>query len=122
MCANYQHLNILLFFALEEIGPAIATLIVTVIQGIVILSLGAKELKTNIFKMFDFKFLLRFVIQLSLCTVFGVVLRRILVYCHVHYIIILIIVCALFIGVMFLLNIRRLLKNIKTINMCKTEG
>ena len=46
-------LNIGSFFVFEEVGPALTTLLVTLVQGIVILSLGAREIKTNILKLFD---------------------------------------------------------------------
>ena len=115
-------LNILLFFAMGEVGPALSTLIVTIGQGIILLSLGAKELKTNIIKMFDVKYLLSFVLQLVVCSSLAIWLRGILVANNVHYIIVLMVVYALFAGTLLLLNIRRLFKNFKFINSCKIEN
>ena len=114
-------LNIILFFAMGEVGPALSTLIVTIGQGILLLSLGAKELKTNIIKMFDVKYLLSFVLQLVVCSALAIWLRSILVTNNAHYIIVLMVVYALFVGLLLLLNIRRLFKNFKFINSCKIE-
>ena len=112
-------LNVLLFFVLREVGPAVATLVVTSIQGFVILSLGAKELKTNIFKMFDFKYLLRFVAIVLLAAGVAIFARKIMVYYELHYMIILCVIYAIFGGALLLLSKNRLLKNVKTINNCK---
>ncbi len=114
-------LNVLLFLVLGEIGPAIATLTVTVIQGIIILSLSAKELKSNFFKMFNLKYLTFFVLQILLCSSLAISLQRLLAGDQVHYLIILFAVYALFTGALLLSNFRRLLKNLKIINSCKAE-
>lgn len=120
-CANIA-LNILMFFAFNEIGPAIATLIVTMTQGIVILSLGAKEIKTNLFQMFDLKYLLRFVGLVTVISLLAVMLRRLLLNLQMHYLVILFVIYAFFTGVLFFVNIRRLVRNLRAINNCKLES
>ena len=114
-------LNILLFFAMREVGPALSTLIVTVGQGIILLSLSAKELKTNIFKMFDMKYLLRFVVQLALCSTAAIALRNLMVNNNSHYLIVLFVVYVFFVGILLLFNVKRLFKNFKVINNCKVD-
>lgn len=114
-------LNILLFFAMREVGPALSTLIVTVGQGIILLSLGAKELKTNIIRMFDIKYLLNFIVQLIICSTLAIILRNLMVFNNVHYIIVLFVGYAFFVGILLLLNIKRLFKNFKVINNCKVD-
>ena len=106
---------------MKEIGPAVATLVVTVVQGIVMLSLGAKELGANIFKMFDFKFLLRFVAQILIAFAVAVILRKLMVNYQIYYMIILFAVYAVFAGALLLLNKNRLLKNLKIINTSKVS-
>ena len=49
-----------------EIGPAIATVIVTLAQGIVILFMSAKEIEFGIHKMFNTNFLLVFLLEVAL--------------------------------------------------------
>ncbi len=115
-------LNILLFFAMREVGPALSTLIVTVGQGIILLSLSAKELKTNIFKMFDMKYLLRFVVQLALCSTAAIALRNLMVNNNFHYLIVLFVVYVFFVGILLLFNVKRLFKNFKVINNCKVDN
>lgn len=115
-------LNIILFLGLAEIGPALATFIVTIVQGIVMLSLGAKELQTNIFKMFDFKYLIYFLIEVGICFVLAYMLRNLLLSMQLHYMVVLLVVCFLFGGILLLLNLRRLIKNLRIINSCKNSN
>ncbi len=115
-------LNVLSFFVLKEIGPAVATLIVTLVQGILLISLTAKEIKTATFKLFDFKYLLCFVVELLICLACFFALRGLLVKLNVNYFVILIAVACLFMGVMFLINKGRLVKNLKIINSCKKSS
>ncbi len=115
-------LNILLFFAMKEVGPALSTLIVTIGQGIILLSLGAKELKTNIIRMFDVKYLLSFVIQLAICSLLAMVLRNLMVANNIHYTIVIFVVYAFFVGTLLLINVKRLFKNFKIVNSCKADG
>ena len=114
-------LNILLFFAMGEVGPALSTLIVTIGQGILLLSVSAKELKTNIFKMFEIKYLLCFIVELAVCSVAAILLRNLMMARGIHYMVILFVVYSLFVGVLLLLNVKRLFKNFKIVNNCKIE-
>ncbi len=114
-------LNISLFFAFQEVGTALATLIVTLMQGIVILSFSAKEVKSNIFKFFDWKYLIFFLAQIVCFSALSVLLRNFLSAKGVHYFIIIVLVFGAFAGVTALINLRRLLRNLNTINQSKIQ-
>lgn len=114
-------LNIGSFFAFGEVGPALATLLVTLVQGIVILSLGAKEIKTNILKLFDKKYLLFFILQITGCFLLVSLLRDFAVQKGLPYLAILFGAYGIFVGTLFLFNGKRLLKNLRTINKSKIE-
>ncbi len=114
-------LNIVLFLLLGECGPAWATLTVTLIQGIVILSFGAKEIKSNIFKLFDKKYLLFFILQNVVCFILTIFIRELLLRANIYYLIILIVCFCVYVGILLLCNAKRLLKNLRIINSCKTN-
>jgi O-antigen/teichoic acid export membrane protein len=97
-------LNILLFFFIGEIGPAISSLIISFGQGLLILGLGATVLKSNIFKMFDIKYFLKFALEIIFCVVGALWLRRILIGLQIHYMFVIMIVYGLFCMVLVLLN------------------
>ena len=114
-------LNIGSFFVFKEVGPALATLLVTLVQGIVILSLGAREIKTNILKLFDKKYLLFFLLQTAGCFLLVSLLRNFAVQKGLPYLVILFGGYGIFVGTLFLFNGKRLLKNLRTINKSKIE-
>ncbi len=113
-------LNIGFYYAFAEIGPALATLLVTILQGIILLSLSAKEVNSSVFKIFDWKYLLYFCVQISIMVVGCYYLRSIMVKSGLDFIIILFLIYALFCGVLFLINFRRIIKNLRTINQNKS--
>ena len=112
-------ITILLYFAVGLIGPAIATLIITVIQGLWILSLSAKELQTTLFKMFDFKYFALFLLELSLVSCVSLILRRLLLSLNLGYFFVMAIVYMFFLVSMVALNYKRLFKDLETINSFK---
>lgn len=114
-------LNIGLFGLLREIGPAIATLVVTLLQGIIILSFSAKEIKTSIFKLFDWKYLLRCIVIITVLGFGAIMLRSLLLDNNVHYIIVLIFVYGTFALLASALNFSRIKKNLSIINKTKVE-
>ncbi len=115
-------LNISLFFVFGEVGPAVATLLVTVVQGVVLLSLSSKELKSNIFKMFDWKYFFIFFIEIIVVFTLSSIIRILMLNCNVPYVIILIVAYGIFCGALLLLNVRRFLRNLKSINQSKAES
>lgn len=117
-CANIV-LNIGLFLTLGEIGPAIATLSVTLIQGIVILSLGAREIRTNILEMFNRKFLGAFVLETLGMAMIVCGLRSALLLARLPNMITMGLCYAAYVIPLFCINFPRLLKCLQMINDCK---
>ena len=115
-------LNLLFFKLWGIIGPAIATLLVTFLQGIVILSMGAKELGMSFFGMFNLKRLVVFGLQLVAVLVSMLGIRYLLVWLDVPYMVTLIGVYGAFAVIMLLLNFKRLKGNIDLINGCKSTN
>ena len=114
-------LNFAFFFMFGIIGPALATLIVTIVQGVIILSLASKIIGVTKFKMFDFKYLIVFLIELGAFGILMYALRNILVKYNVPYMVVLISVYGLFCLILGLLNYKRIFKNLHTMNECKME-
>lgn len=112
-------LNVLLYRWLGFIGPAVATLVVMLTQGIIILCLGSREIKTNIFNMFDVKRLAIFLIEAVVlgALVYGV--RLLIDPLDVHYMVRLVIYFALFAGPLLILNVKPVLKCVSVINGAK---
>lgn len=113
-------LNIGLYFASGEIGPAIATLIVTFVQGVIILSLSAREIKINFIKMFDIKYLLFFILQITIGILVFSTLRNFAIDTNIHYFVIMVAIYSVYVGLLLLVNSKRLIKNLKLINSSKT--
>ncbi|HRV28797.1 MAG TPA: oligosaccharide flippase family protein [Spirochaetia bacterium] len=109
-------LNIGLFFAFCEIGPAVATLVVTLIQGFIIFSLTSKELKTKPYKMLSWKNFFIFLIQLAVVSAICIKLRSVMLSFKIPYFIVMMSVYCLFCGTLLLANIRRLKNTITEIN------
>ena len=109
-------LNVGLYQLLGLMGPAVATLMVTVFMGIVMLKLGAKELRCGLKQFFDGKFLLVFMAQAgALLAVFSW-LRRGLEELGLHYFLILLIVAGGFGLSLLALSGKRLLADLKQVN------
>ena len=115
-------LNIGLYFMLKEIGPAIATLIVTFVQGIVILSLSAKQIKTNIFGMFDKKYLCVFLLEVIVMAVITLGLRYAMLAMNLPNVITMGICYILYAMSLLCLNLNRIKKCLTTINRCKVSS
>ncbi len=114
-------LNIFLFHLMGISGPATATLIVTFVQGIIILSLGAKTIQANITRLINLRSLLTFIVQSLAFFILSFLLRKILLQMNIHYFVVLVIVYLFFCGAMFLCNFRKIVKNLRIINKCKMK-
>lgn len=109
-------LNVILFNIMGLVGPAVATLLVTAVVGLVMLYYDAKVLDATVSKLIDLRYLLIFISEsLILSLVFRFVART-LDNSDVHYFIILMIIAVAHIMSMFLLNGRRVLTDMRTIN------
>lgn len=115
-------LNIVLYHVCGILGPAIATLIVILVLGAVIMNRSAAALESKVSDFFDRRFLLTFSLEIvagiGLCTV----LRMWLQHVGVHDLLIAAIVCAVFASGMLALNAKRLLRCIKAIDSYKLHG
>lgn len=114
-------LNFAFYFMFGITGPALATFIVTIFQGLIILSLASRVIGVRIFKMFDFKYLIVFILELVIIGIVMYGLRTFLLNCGVPYMIILIFVYVTFCLLLGLLNFKRIFKNLHKINECKLE-
>ena len=112
-------LNIVCYFGWQEIGPAIATLFVSFVQGIILLSLSAKELKFHIVDFFNIKYMLLFLGETVCFFTLAFLLRRYALNKNLHYLVVLFLCFFAFAIPMFVLNCRRLLKNLTEINTHK---
>lgn len=109
-------LNVLLFRFLGILGPAVATLIVTLGLGLLILFFSAKELETSLFQLFDMKYFLFFMGENLLALPLMWCLARWLETMGLHYLPIILIVCGLYCAVMLLVHYKRLLRSFRSVN------
>jgi O-antigen/teichoic acid export membrane protein len=110
-------LNALLYHCLGVIGPAVATLIVTCALGIVMLYFSAKVLETGFSGLFDTKYMIIFAVEIvGLIIVLGLC-GKYLSNCGVHYFVTLMIIAGTYGIIMLLFNGKRLLRDMKTVNI-----
>ena len=115
LAANFC-LNFLLYALLGIVGPALATLAVTLISGLLILHFGAKELDTTLPKLFDGKHLLLFFGENALALPLFYLLGQWLQNLGLNYVAVLAVVCGLYCIGMLLLQGKGLLRILKQIN------
>lgn len=109
-------MNVLLYRMMGVPGPALATLVVTLLSGLLILQLSAKELNADIIRLFDGKKVMVFVIESIVITFAFVTLRKLLLALHWHYLLIAIFVGGVCAGILLLLNGKYLWECISKIN------
>lgn len=109
-------INPVLYKVMGLIGPAVATLVVTIATGIIMIYLDIRVLKARITELFDFKYLLLFIVETLILTAALSYVARVLDAKDVHYFVILMIVCGAYVLIMLLLNFKRLLANMKKVN------
>lgn len=109
-------LNLALYHLFGVTGPALATLAATALMGIVLLKLGAKELRSKLSSLFDGWYLLAFCLEAILAVaVFS--LGRNWLQQHIQSFFVLVLVAGGFGICMLLLNGKRLLKALKKVNI-----
>ena len=109
-------LNVVLYQWMGLPGPAVATLLVTLGSGLLILHLGARELNTKLRRFFDLKYLLLFTAESLAATLLLFQVQGWMASKGIHYMIILVAVCGVYGAVMLLLNGKRLLAALKNVN------
>ncbi len=112
-------LNVPFYFAFGIVGPALATLIVTMVNGFIVLSVSAREIKSKVLKMFDLKYLIIFLIETLSCAVIAYLLKKAMIYIGFNNIVVLFAIYGLYIIMLASLNLKRLLKDMNLINEYK---
>jgi peptidoglycan biosynthesis protein MviN/MurJ (putative lipid II flippase) len=114
-------LNFILYDAIGLVGPALSTLIVTTLAGVMMLYLDAKVLKSRLSQLIDFKYLLLFIVEAVVLTAALSFVDRALDYLDVHYFVILVLIAGVYAAVMLLLNFKRIVANMKKLNTLSKE-
>lgn len=109
-------LNVALFQLIGIPGPAVATLASTLGSGILILLLSARELHAKISRFFDMKYLALFVAENLAAVALLYLAQGWMAKAGIHHLLILAAVCAVYGSGMLLLNGKRLLRALKTVN------
>lgn len=114
-------LNVILYKAVGIIGPAIATLAVTVITGMLMLHFSARVLDTKLSRFFDLKYLMLFVSESIVLMLVLNGLQKLLEKWDVHYFFVLTIVAGIYVVIMLLVNGKRLIGDMKRVNNISKE-
>ena len=109
-------LNVALYHTIGILGPAIATLLATIVAGVLMLYFSAEELGTKLYKLFDGKYLWLFLLESVFLTTALIALRHMLELWDVHYFLTLIMIAGLYGIVMILLNGKRLFNALRNVN------
>ena len=108
-------LNIILFKYLDIVGPAISTLIVTILSGCFVQYKSACILKSRIKDVYDFKYMFRFLVELIICILIFRTISHLLNETSLHYFVKLVIVSGGFVFVTSVLQLKRILGCLKRI-------
>ena len=114
-------LNVVLFRLMGVVGPAVATLITTLVTGALILGFSARELHTGLGGFFDWKYLLIFALESLIAVLLLYQAQAWLARLGVHYLLTLVAVAGVYGALMLLLHGKRLLRTLKTINRISKE-
>lgn len=109
-------LNLLLYQWMGLIGPAVATLMITIGVGMLMLYFSARIMGVGLSRLFDWKYLLLFVAESAVLTVLLNFVQRYLEKLDVHYFVILMFIAGLYAVIMVLLNGKRLFRDMKRVN------
>lgn len=115
-------LNVVMYQWLGLPGPALATLLTTLASGILLLSLGARELGIKLPRFFDGKYLLLFAVESLVLTAVLYQLQKWLAAQGIPYFIVLVLICGGYCAVMGLLHGRRILGALKEVNRVTKTG
>ena len=116
--ANFV-LNIILFKLCGILGPAIATLVITLSLVVVLLELGGREIQTTIFKLFDWKEMTIVAIEMVAVGAGCYMLKKPLYSVIDSSMFVLIVSYVVYISVMLLLHRKRIMDCFRTINRMK---
>jgi O-antigen/teichoic acid export membrane protein len=108
--------NVVLYWLMGLSGPALATLLVTFVTGVVILALSARVLDTNLARLFDLKCLAIFAVTSVALTLGLYYFQTWLAGTGMNYVLVLVITSGIYGLVMALLYGKRLLRALKNVN------
>ncbi|MBQ7324161.1 MAG: oligosaccharide flippase family protein [Clostridia bacterium] len=109
-------LNVVFYHWMGLIGPAVATLVITVGVGMLMLYYSAGIMGVGLSRLFDWKYLLLFVAESAVLTVLLNLVQQYLEKLDVHYFVILMFIAGLYAMIMALLNGKRLFRDMKRVN------
>ena len=115
VCCNLV-LNTIMYNWIGLIGPAIATLVVTILSGLLMLYCNSKVLECKVTEFFDMKYLSLFLVESVTLTFLLSLLSGWLDKMDVHYFVNLVSVVGLYGIIMLAINGKRLLKALKMVN------
>lgn len=118
LAANFA-LNILLYQVLGIAGPALATLLVSLGMGALILHFSARELQTSVQGLFDGNFLLKFSVECIAGVAIFAAVRHELRGMGLHYFSVLIIICAGYMVCVGIPNLKRFIRDFRQISLLK---
>lgn len=108
--------NVVLYHFMGLPGPAVATLLVTFVTGVLIMALSAKVLDTNLARLFDGKCLTVFAVLSTALTLGLYQAQKWLASEGLNYVVVLVITSGAYGLVMALLYGKRLLRGLKNVN------
>ena len=111
--------NVIGYKVLGMLGPALVTLILTLCMTIALLHFGAKEIRTRIFELFDFKEILVVGSEILVVGILAHMLSILLKGYPVSYVVRLILCYGLYMFVLMALNYRRALACYRQLNQYK---
>ena len=121
MLAANLVLNVILFKLLGIIGPAIANLTVTFAMNLIMLIQGAGIIKSKIYELIDFKDMSKTVVGMLLAGGVAVGIKHICGNYNLHYMITFILAYGSYAAIVFVLNIKKVLRLFKNMNKIKME-
>lgn len=115
-------LNYILFKTMGMTGPAVATLVVTAIMNVAILSKGAKVIETPLSKLIAAKELFLFACELMVSGVVFYGIKKLLLDSQVNSIVSMIVTYALFVGMNVAINGKRFVSLFRQMNSFRIDG
>ena len=119
LCSNIV-LNVVGYYIMGMVGPAISTLIVTLFSVVFLLVYGAKELHTSILKLFDLHIFFIFVFKMALVFALCVIFKSVLSIFSLPNFAVICSLGVIFISISFFANRKHILKTFFSIN--RMEG
>ena len=114
-------LNIILYRFMGMLGPAVATLIVTIAMNSIMLIQGSHLIETKVYKLINFKEMLFSVITMFGAGIISYFVKILIELYTENNIIIFVSAYGLYAAIVFLLNYRKVISLLKSINKVKTN-